>query len=100
MFKTARTLDSNVGRPIPSIVFREVATGAERRVADYRGRVVVLNLWATWCPPCREELPTLNRLQAAYRDRGVVVITLSDEPADQLAAFLAEQFERRVRALL
>jgi thiol-disulfide isomerase/thioredoxin len=89
LFRSARALDSLVGRPAPAIAFREVASGAQRRIADYRGSVVVLNLWATWCPPCREELPTLNRLQAAYRDRGVVVVTLSDEPPEKLVELLA-----------
>ena len=41
------------------------AQGASQSLAALRGRVVLLNVWATWCPPCREEMPTLDRLQAA-----------------------------------
>jgi len=50
-------------------------------VAAQKGRVVVLNLWATWCGPCREEFPALARLDREYSDQGVVVIGLTaDEP--------------------
>lgn len=60
------------------------------RVADLRGNVVVLNYWATWCPPCRKELPDLSRLAEAYRDKGVIVLTISDEPAEVLQKYLAK----------
>lgn len=64
--------------------------GPERTLADYRGQVVVLNFWATWCPPCRKEMPDLNRLADAYRDRGVVVLTASDEPREVIDGYTAE----------
>ena len=51
--------------------------GRSRSLADYRGKVVVLNLWATWCAPCREEMPALDRLHAALAGSGVEVIALS-----------------------
>ncbi len=46
----------------------------EISLADYRGRPVVLNFWASWCPPCRAEAPQLERVWQAYRDRGVVFL--------------------------
>ena len=64
--------------------------GPERTLADYRGQVVVLNFWATWCPPCRKEMPDLNRLADAYRDSGVVVLTVSDEPREAVDKYTAE----------
>jgi len=64
--------------------------GSGRTLADYRGQVVVLNFWATWCPPCRKEMPDLNRLADAYRDRGVVVLTVSDEPREAVDKYTAE----------
>ena len=83
LFGTARVLDNRVGTPAPEMAFRLVEGGAERRLSELRGKVVVINLWATWCPPCRRELPVLNRLHHSYSERGVVVLTLTDEPAEQ-----------------
>lgn len=55
--------------------------GAATSVAAFKGKVVVLNLWATWCPPCVAEMPTLAKLQAAYPDRRVEVVAVSiDKP--------------------
>src|SRR5262249_41928582 len=61
-------------------------------IAAQRGKVVVLNFWATWCVPCREEYPDLVRLEKAYRGRGVSVLGVSiDLPKEmpQVAEFLA-----------
>jgi peroxiredoxin len=51
--------------------------GGPLRLADFRGRVLLLNFWATWCPPCREEMPSMERLYLRYRDRGFTVLALS-----------------------
>src|SRR3989304_10610597 len=56
-------------RTLPDLRFVD-GTGAPRSLADFRGRVVLLNLWATWCVPCRKEMPALDRLQAALRGAG------------------------------
>lgn len=47
------------------------------RLADFKGRVVFLNFWATWCEPCREEMPSMERLYRTYKDRGLVVLAVS-----------------------
>jgi thiol-disulfide isomerase/thioredoxin len=60
---------------------------------QHRGKVVLVNLWATWCEPCRHEMPFLAALENKFRERGVVLITISaDEPEDEKAAhdFLKE----------
>ena len=70
------------------------ASGLLERVARERGRVVLVNFWATWCEPCREEFPSLSRLQKAYGGRGVVVLGVSTDFSSQLPAvekFLAMQ---------
>ena len=54
-------------------------------LADFKGQVVVLNLWATWCAPCRFEMPTLAKLQAAYVNKGLKVIPLSGDNDDKFA---------------
>jgi peroxiredoxin len=51
-------------------------------LSQFRGRVVVLNFWATWCPPCVEETPSLVRMQARLKDKGVVVLAVSIDDDD------------------
>jgi len=62
------------------------------RLSDYRGRVVVLNFWATWCPPCRAEIPHFVDLSKAYEDSGVVVLGISMDrgEVDKVRAFAAQ----------
>jgi len=58
---------------------------------QFRGKVVVLNFWATWCPPCLEELPSLIQMQQRTRNEGVVVLAISiDEDSDAYHRFLKE----------
>ena len=65
---------------------------SERTVAlrDFRGKVIVLNFWATWCPPCIEEMPALSAMQSRLRDRVNVVAVSVDEDAEAYHRFLRE----------
>jgi peroxiredoxin len=64
------------------------ATGAMVSLANYRGKVVVMNLWATWCPPCRAEMPELQRFADTYRSFGVAVVGVNEgESAERATAF-------------
>lgn len=57
--------------------------------AQFPGHVVLLSFWATWCPPCREEIPELKELQSRYKDQlQVIGVSLDDEPAQQVAQFM------------
>jgi thiol-disulfide isomerase/thioredoxin len=63
------------------------ADGQTLRLSSYRGKVVVVNFWATWCPPCREELPALQRVAASESDVVVLEVDLM-EPGDKARSFL------------
>lgn len=63
-------------QPVSEIRFLD-AKGKSLSLADFRGKVVLLNLWATWCAPCREEMPTLDRLQKELGGPGFEVVALS-----------------------
>lgn len=62
--------------PLPEFTFMD-GSGAERTLKDWQGRVVLLNLWATWCAPCRKEMPALERLQQALGSNKFQVLALS-----------------------
>lgn len=66
-------------------VLRDTA-GRTVRLSDYRGQVVLLNFWATWCVPCAAELPHLQRLYQQYRDQGFVVLAISMDGPETSAA--------------
>ena len=63
-------------RPLPPLHFTD-AGGRQQSLGDFRSRLVLLNLWATWCAPCRKEMPTLDRLQVRLGGRGFEVVALS-----------------------
>lgn len=63
----------------------EAEDGTPASLADYQGQVILVNLWATWCPPCREEMPTLARLQALRGGEGFQVVTIAVEDAEPAA---------------
>jgi thiol-disulfide isomerase/thioredoxin len=63
-------------KPAPALAFEDAA-GNPLTLQDFRGKVVVLNLWATWCGPCRKEMPSLDRLQGEYGHDGLYVLPLS-----------------------
>lgn len=64
------------GKPATDYVFYNEA-GKPTTVADFKGQVVVMNVWATWCAPCKVEMPTLAKLQATYAGKPVVVVPVS-----------------------
>jgi thiol-disulfide isomerase/thioredoxin len=79
------------GQAGPAYAFTD-EKGRKLTVADLKGKVVVLNLWATWCAPCKLEMPTLAKLQAEYADKPVEVVAVSIDKADKAAearAFIA-----------
>ena len=77
--------------PLPEITFNDAA-GKALTLADFKGKVVLLNLWATWCAPCREEMPALDRLQKALGGDNfeVVALSLDRKGAEASQKFLTE----------
>lgn len=68
----------NVGFPAPDFRLPDLQ-GRPFRLADQRGKVVFLNLWATWCPPCRDEMPSMERLHRRLAGRDFVVVAVSED---------------------
>lgn len=67
------------------------AAATDLDLAAYRGKVVVLDFWASWCVPCRRSFPWLNQMHAKYEDQGLVIIGVNlDHSEEDAAAFLAE----------
>jgi len=61
------------------------------KMTDYKGKVVILNFWATWCDPCKSEIPSFVELYAKYKDKGLVIVGVSvDDSPEQLQAFMKE----------
>jgi thiol-disulfide isomerase/thioredoxin len=76
--------------PTPALELRDLR-GAEHRLADYRGKVVLVNFWATWCAPCRDEMPSIERLRASLDGRPFAVLAVNlAEPASRIRKFLAQ----------
>jgi peroxiredoxin len=65
--------------------------GSSVRLADYKGKVILFNFWATWCPPCKAEIPGFIELHDQYKDKGLVILGISgDDDAETLKSFASE----------
>jgi cytochrome c biogenesis protein CcmG, thiol:disulfide interchange protein DsbE len=81
-----------VNYPAPDLELENI-TGKVESLGDFQGQVVLVNNWATWCPPCKAEMPTLASYYNAHVDEGFMVIAIeAGDPRDQVAQF-AEDFE-------
>jgi len=79
-----------IGRTTPDFQLMDLE-GRRIQLSAYRGKIVVLNFWATWCAPCVEEMPSLNRFQETFAPQGVVVLAVSvDEDEQALKKFAAD----------
>jgi cytochrome c biogenesis protein CcmG, thiol:disulfide interchange protein DsbE len=84
------TVPVKVNFPAPELTLMDTQ-GFSRSLADYRGQVVLVNLWATWCPPCKEEMPALQSFYGKYRQQGFVVIAINDgDPTADVLQFVKD----------
>ena len=83
------TMKPWTGGATPPLSLRDV-DGKEHRLADYKGKVVLLNFWATWCDPCREEMPAMQRLQDKLAGKLVVVAVNYGEGPPRIKDFLGK----------
>lgn len=91
--QTATGVGIAPGQTPPEFVLPDL-DGNEVTLADYKGKVVVLDLWATWCPPCRQEIPFLVSLYEEYKDQGLVVVGIGlDQGGASVIAPFVEQNE-------
>ena len=76
--------------PSPELTLTDL-DGITRSLADYRGQVVLVNLWATWCPPCKAEMPTLQAYHNKYNDEDFLVIAINDgDPTPDVVQFVKD----------
>jgi thiol-disulfide isomerase/thioredoxin len=92
-----RRLAPSGPKPLPDFTFTD-AEGKPHGVADFAGRGLLINLWATWCPPCVAEMPALDRAQAALADEDILVLALSSDRGGraQVEAFYQARDIRRL----
>jgi thiol-disulfide isomerase/thioredoxin len=76
------------GKTLPEFSYTSMSTGMERTLKERQEKVIILNIWATWCPPCRKEMPDLDEVQKESGKSGLAVIALSDEDPETIRRYV------------
>lgn len=88
---TGRSGVTRIGKPAPQFSMT-LLDGGEFRLEEHAGRPVVINFWASWCPPCRDESPGFERVWRKYRDTGVLFVGVDIQDTQEEAARYVEEF--------
>lgn len=87
--RTPELADPGAGQALLSAKIPDLK-GQNQDLAQWRGKVMVVNFWATWCAPCREEIPQFVKVQDKYRDRGLIFIGVALDKKDAVEAYIKE----------
>ena len=88
---------SDAARPAPQFALPSLKDGSTVQLAEYRGRVVLVDFWASWCSPCLQSMPAYNGLAARFADRGFQILAISvDEKSESARAFVEKHPVRYV----
>ncbi len=79
-----------IGQPAPNILI-EPTGGTPLHLSDLKGKVVIIDFWATWCPPCRVGLPMVSEVASKYKDQGVVFYAIGDGSIEQEKVYLEQK---------
>ena len=86
----SHSLNLQTPKPAPVLKFKDI-DGKTHDLAQLKGKVVLINFWATWCPPCRREMPSMERLSQAFKGKPFVVLAVNvGEDADTIEAFTSQ----------
>jgi len=84
------TVPAKVNFPTPDLTLNDIE-GNPHSLTDYRGQVVLVNLWATWCPPCKAEMPTLQTFYDKYKEQDFIIIAINDgDPTSDVLQFVKD----------
>ncbi|MFI3187490.1 MAG: TlpA disulfide reductase family protein [Methylococcaceae bacterium] len=83
-FSTAKSTDSSA---LPEFNLSDLS-GHQHNMSEWRGKIIVINFWATWCPPCRKEIPDFIAVQEQYADQGLQFIGIALEDPEPVAEYL------------
>lgn len=82
--------ESIIGQQRPDFALNDLV-GKQRSVKEWDGQILIVNFWATWCPPCREEIPEFIHLQDEYADKDVQFLGIALQKAEEVQSFYDEQ---------
>lgn len=89
------------GHMAPDFALKDISSGKTVKLSDYKGRAIVLNFWATWCPPCKTEIPWFEDLADKYRSQGLEVIGVAmDDASEKDIASFAKDMKMNYPVLL